>query len=328
MTHKFLVLTALILSFISFEVIQNFPARSATCEYSTVSLSDVTATSHISISSGMKYISVDNPTPFISGMRVRAMTGTSVSSARYVEGLVGSVIDCRVGLLVDVNVGIGSLRNARFSVAGVIGPRGATGATGTRGPRGYTGATGIVGPTGPQGIMGTAGTSGPQGIPGVNGTNGLVPKYGSFYDTTTQTVDAINTPKAMTFNEITPGVNGVSANGVSIVSNSQVTVSTTGVYNIQFSAQLAKTDQGNDTMDIWLRIDESDVSWSDTEITIPSSQRQVAAWNFVVELSAGQHFQLMYSSADINSRILAVPPQTGPIRPGIPSVILTVTQMQ
>lgn len=282
----------------------------------------------------MKYISVDNPTPFITGMRVRAMTGTDTKSTKFVEGLVGSVVDCNVGLLVDATYGTGSLLNARFSIAGITGKRGLTGArgmTGTRGPRGYhgiSGPQGNIGPMGPQGAQGIPGVQGLPGSNGTNGTNGYVPKYGSFYDTTTQAIDTINTPKAMMFNEIVPGINGVSANGVGVVSNSHVTVSTTGTYNIQFSAQLAKTDPGNDTMDIWLRVDGNDVDWTNTSVTIPSSQRQVAAWNFILDLAAGQYFQLMYSSSDINSKILAAPSQTAPIRPGTPSIILTVTQVQ
>ena len=340
MRDKLLLLAAGLLSLVGLGIAQTSPVESSTCDYSSAQLSEVTATSRVTNTLGMKYISVDNPTPFITGMRVRAMTGTATRSTKFVEGLVGSVVDCNIGLMVDATYGTGSLLNARFSIAGITGQRGLTGArgtTGARGPRGYNGIFGTQGNTGPmgpqgvqglQGIQGVAGLQGVPGTPGANGTNGLVPKYGSFYDTTTQAIDAINTPKAMTFNEIVPGMNGVSANGVNVVSNSHVTVSTSGTYNIQFSAQLAKTDQGNDTMDIWLRVDGVDVPWTNTAITIPSSQRQVASWNFMIDMTAGQHFQLMYSSADINSQILAVPSQTAPIRPGIPSVILTVTQVQ
>jgi hypothetical protein len=131
----------------------------------------------------------------------------------------------------------------------------------------------------------------------------------------------------MTFNQVSPGVNGVIANGVSVVSGSHVTVATSGTYNIQFSAQLAKSDSGNDTMDIWLRVDGSDASWTNTEVTITASQRAVAAWNFMIDLNAGQYVELMYSSADINTQILAAAPQTGPVRPGIPSVIVTVQRV-
>ena len=132
----------------------------------------------------------------------------------------------------------------------------------------------------------------------------------------------------MTFNQVTPGVGGVVANGVSVVDASKVYVEDTGVYNIQFSAQVAKDDAGIDTMDIWLSIDGAAVPWTNTSITIDTAKRYVAAWNFMVELIGGQYFQLVYSTADIQMSLLAVPPQTGPTRPGIPSVIITVTQVQ
>ena len=312
-------------------------AHSATCSFDTTALASVTAQSSISISIGMKFIAVDNPTPFISGMRLRAMTGDSLASSKFVEGQVGAIRDCVIGLYVDYAQGRGALRNARFSVTGLRGLRGPAGVRGDQGLRGITGlagamgAIGPAGPSGPQGVQGIQGVQGPAGTPGTSGTNGidgLIPSFGSFYDTTTQSIDSINTPKAMTFNQVTPGVNGVTASRVSIDTGSRITVARSGTYNIQFSAQLAKTDQGNDTMDIWLRVNGVDVPWSDTEVTISSTQRLVASWNFMIDMSAGQYAQLMYSSADINSQILAVPAQTAPIRPGIPSVIVTVQQVQ
>jgi hypothetical protein len=132
----------------------------------------------------------------------------------------------------------------------------------------------------------------------------------------------------MTFNQVAPGVGGAIANGVSVVDGSKVLVEDAGVYNIQFSAQVAKADAGIDTMDIWLNVDGVAVPWTNTSITIDTAKRYVAAWNLMVELNAGQYFQLVYSTADIQMSLLAVPPQTGPTRPGIPSVIITVTQVQ
>lgn len=315
-------------------------AHSVTCSFDTTALASVTAQSSISISLGMKFIAVDNPTPFISGMRLRAMTGDSLATTKFVEGHVGAIRDCVIGMYVDYANGRGSLKNARFSITGVKGLRGPAGVRGDQGLRGITGlagpmgAIGPAGPSGPQGVQGVQGiqgVQGPAGTPGTNGTNGidgLIPSFGSFYDTTTQSTDSINTPKAMTFNQVTSGVNGVTASNVSIESGSRITVARSGTYNIQFSAQLAKTDQGNDTMDIWLRVNGVDVPWSDTEVTISSTQRLVASWNFMIDLTAGQYAQLMYTSADINSQILAVPAQTAPVRPGIPSVIITVQQVQ
>lgn len=318
-------------------VVLTTEVNSANCSFEAATLSSVTAQSSISISSGMKFISVDNPTPFITGMRIRVMTGDSLATTKFVEGHVGAIRDCVIGMYVDYANGRGSLKNARFSITGVKGlrgPAGARGSTGMLGPMGLTGPAGPTGPMGltgaigPQGVQGIQGPAGTQGISGINGTDGFVPSFGSFYDTTTQTMTTVNTPKAMTLNETTNGVNGVTSSGVSVVNQSQITVTQTGVYNIQFSAQLAKTDGGNDTMDIWLRVNNVDVPWTNTEVTISSTQRLVASWNFMISIDSGQFFQLMYSSSDINTRILAEPEKTGPNRPGIPSVIVTIQQVQ
>jgi hypothetical protein len=302
--------------------------QSATCSFDSTPLTAVTAISTISLSNGMKYVTVDNPTPFITGMRIRAMTGSGLSTTKFAEGLVGAIRDCVVGIYIDASQGKGSLKNARFSTTGIVGLRGTTGTRGPRGFQGLTGPQGLQGPQGVQGVQGFQGISGLQGIPGRNGSDGFIPSFGSFYDTTTQAIDIVNTPQAITFNQTAPGVNGVVADGVSVSSDSRISVSRTGTYNIQFSAQLAKTDGGNDTMDIWLRVNNVDVAWTNTEVTISSTQRLVAAWNFMIALEAGNYFELMYSSADIRTEILAKPAQTGPTRPGIPSVILTVQQVR
>ena len=252
-------------------------------------------------------------------MRIRAVVGRTVQATKYVEGRVGSISNCNIALLVDRLSGSGTLVNARFTIAGEIGAQGPTGLTGPIGP---------AGPQGIQGVQGVPGTNGLNGQNGQNGINGLVPAYGSFRDTTTQQVDSVNTPKAMTFNQITPGVNGVSANGVSVQFSSHIVVARTGTYNIQFSAQLTKTDSGNDVMDIWLRKNGVDVPLSNSEITITASLRQVATSNYIIDLAAGDYVELMYSSADIATRILAIAPQTNPVRPAGPSITVAITQVQ
>jgi hypothetical protein len=120
----------------------------------------------------------------------------------------------------------------------------------------------------------------------------------------------------------------VSANGVSVQFSSHIVVARTGTYNIQFSAQLTKTDSGNDVMDIWLRKNGVDVPLSNSEITITASLRQVATSNYIIDLAAGDYVELMYSSADIATRILAIAPQTNPVRPAGPSITVAITQVQ
>ena len=331
MNKKFLLLAIGVLSATGLSVTQSSPAFSAfptTCAYRPTDLINVRGTSAIHIVKGLEYFTVDNPTPFIPGMRVRAITGLTLNATKYVEGDVGIVLNCKVGILIDELQGTGYLKNARFSVAGVVGLAGPTGVQGTVGPIGQQGIQGIAGINGVNGTNGLNGTNGTNGANGLNGINGFIPKFGSFSDTTTQQVDAINTPKAMTFNQITPGVNGVVANGVSVVSSSRITVAVGGIYHLVYSAQLTKTDGGNDVMDIWIRINGADVPFSNSESTLSSTLHLVSTSSWMLTLASGDYVQLMYSSADVNTHITAIPAQTGPVRPAGPSVITTLMQVQ
>ena len=98
-----------------------------------------------------------------------------------------------------------------------------------------------------------------------------------------------------------------------------------------FSLQLGKSDSGTDVVTIWLVQNDENVPWSSTDLYLTDSDlksRTVAAWNFFVVASAGDTIQLMISASnDLKTSILAVPPQTNPIRPAIPSTILTVNQV-
>jgi hypothetical protein len=132
----------------------------------------------------------------------------------------------------------------------------------------------------------------------------------------------------MTLNQTTNGVGGVVAQGVSVASGSRITFANTGVYNIQFSAQMDKTDAGSDDASIWLRQNGVDVPWSNTNITLDATRRSVAAWNFIISANAGDYVQLMWSTPDVNMRILAAVSGTNPVRPAIPSLILTVQQVK
>lgn len=144
-------------------------------------------------------------------------------------------------------------------------------------------------------------------------------RYGSFYDTTTQTAAAINTAYAMTFN-----TTDLSA-GVYIGSpTSRVYVDRAGVYNIQFSAQLDNTSGGDHLAWIWLRVNGTDVANTAGEVRLKANNAElVAAWNFLYNFKADDYFQLMWAVGDTGVQIKAVA-AAAPV-PAIPSVILTVT---
>lgn len=146
--------------------------------------------------------------------------------------------------------------------------------------------------------------------------------YGSFSDSTTQTITA-NTATPITFNTTEE------SNGVTVGSpTSRLVIANAGTYNVQFSAQLDKTDSGEDNVSLWLRVNGTDVPRTCTDLTLPKNNaKAVAAWNFVYTFTAAQYFELVWSSPDHDMRLYAEGTRTSPVRPAVPSVICTVTRV-
>jgi hypothetical protein len=145
------------------------------------------------------------------------------------------------------------------------------------------------------------------------------PRYGSFYDTTSQTAAAINTAYAITFNTTDLSV-GVTRG----TPTSRIFVDRPNVYNVQFSAQLDKTAGGVGLVWIWLRKNGVNVSDSAGQIRIQGNNAEIlAAWNYIIQLNAGDYIELMWEVDDTSVILLADPASA--VHPSVPSVILTVT---
>lgn len=143
--------------------------------------------------------------------------------------------------------------------------------------------------------------------------------YGWFWDTTNQTAAAINTAYAMTFN--TTGL----AQDVRIgTPTSRIVVDHLGIYNIQFSAQFVNTGGSAHRAWVWLRINGVNVPNSATVLRMQgNTTEQVAAWNFVQRLNAGDYFELMWEVSDTGVSLFA--DAASAVHPAIPSVMLSVT---
>jgi hypothetical protein len=144
-------------------------------------------------------------------------------------------------------------------------------------------------------------------------------RYGSFYDTTTQTAAAINTAYAMTFNTVDLSV-GVTRG----TPTSRIYVDTLNVYNVQFSAQVDKTSGGVGFVWVWLRKNGVNVPDSAGQIRIQGNNAEIiAAWNYIIELNAGDYIELMWEVDDTSVILLA--DAASAVHPSVPSIILTVT---
>ena len=145
----------------------------------------------------------------------------------------------------------------------------------------------------------------------------------SAFSTATQTNTGGGTaPVAMIFETTSE------ANQITIVNNTRITPKHSSEYNIQFSAQVDKTDSGDDDIDIWFAINGTAVPFSNTRLTLPKNDaKAVASWNFITPLQDTEYLEIYWYSADTTMRLYAEGPQTNPTRPGIPSVILTAWEI-
>ena len=181
------------------------------------------------------------------------------------------------------------------------------------------------------GSTGTAGqilTSQGSGSPATWTTPAyVVPSYGSFYDTTTQTT-AGSENLAMKLNSTdTSTTSGFSITNDTLGRPTRITSTVTGVYNVQFSAQLHKTSGGGPTqIYIWFRVNNVDIPNSATVLSLANNgDLLVAAWNFFTPLTAGQYVEIMWRASSSNIELQRN--TTIPSVPGIPSVIATIERV-
>ncbi len=138
----------------------------------------------------------------------------------------------------------------------------------------------------------------------------------------------------------TSGTGGIGTYVVSVSQNrasatytgtmtSQIVCANTGIYNLQFSSQMDKSDAGVDNVNFWLRKNGVDIPYSAGNLSLQgaSPAYMMPAWNYVLSLVAGDIIELYWGSADENMSIYSEVAQTSPYaHPAIQSTILTVTQ--
>jgi len=149
--------------------------------------------------------------------------------------------------------------------------------------------------------------------------------YGSFYDTTDQTAASTTAAYPITLNSTSL------SNGVAVRSSSQITVSQNGIYNVQFSVQLSNDDNSSQDIDIWFRVNGTDVASSNTRFGLAARKgpsdpfHTVGTVNLLLDLVANDYVQLVWRTTDLDARIEEYAAGASPTRPEIPSVIVTVT---
>ena len=146
--------------------------------------------------------------------------------------------------------------------------------------------------------------------------------YGAFQSTADQTAAAANTAYAMTLNTVDY------ANGVSVASNSRITVVDAGIWNLQWSGQFQNTDNQLHDVRVWLKINGTVVTGSTGFISVPNSHggvngHSIAGWNYFVSLDATDYVEIWWETDNTAISIQAYPASGN--YPSTASVIATMS---
>jgi hypothetical protein len=174
-----------------------------------------------------------------------------------------------------------------------------------------------------------------------NGTSWVVTQtgtvsYGSWQDFVTQTA-AVNNTGYATILRTTDFATGVSVitDGTNLT---KITFANSGVYNLQFSFQFQNTDNAEQDVTIWLRKNAittaGDVTGSAGFLSVPKTHgggsgtpgHMIAGWNYLLQVTAGDYFQLVWSTSNAAAVRMQYYPAGSP-PPAAASAIVTVTQI-
>lgn len=159
------------------------------------------------------------------------------------------------------------------------------------------------------------------------GTDGTLGWWGSFYDTTTQTITSTTTAYVIGINSTDPD-----SEGVSIVGGNQITPTTPANYNISVSLQMTNTDtQAHDAV-VWFRKNGTDIADSASKITVPSTHGGINGHlifyvDLALHLDAGEYVQLVWHAEDTKVKLETIAGGASPVYPQSPSVIVSVVQV-
>jgi hypothetical protein len=157
--------------------------------------------------------------------------------------------------------------------------------------------------------------------------------YGSFYHSSSAIISA----SATTQEVVIPINTTAEANGVSIQNNisgkpTRIKFANAGVYNIQFSVQLANSNNTIHNATIWLKKNGTNVPSSSGQVTVPEKHggvngQIIQAWNYVMSLAANDFIEFYFQVEDIGIFIETIPVGTTPTTPESPAIIVTAQQI-
>jgi len=149
--------------------------------------------------------------------------------------------------------------------------------------------------------------------------------YGQFYSNASQTVASANTEYRFTFNNTDVNSNVTLGTGAS---NSRIIINQTGLYNIQFSAQVDKFAGGGTiaSTTMWFKKNGTAVPSTAGFVTLDQNLQVVQSWNILANVAnVGDYYEIAYAASATVFNFPALPANVSVGYPATPSIIVTVT---
>ena len=149
--------------------------------------------------------------------------------------------------------------------------------------------------------------------------------HGAFQDSTDQTAASTTVAYPVTFNTTD------FSNGVTVASNSRLTVAVDGLWNVQFSLQYKNDSNDGQDVDIWFRKNGTNIANSNSRFHLPARKASgdpshlIAAMNFFVDMVATDYVEIMWRTTSTSVSLEHFATNTSPTRPAVPSAIATVS---
>lgn len=145
--------------------------------------------------------------------------------------------------------------------------------------------------------------------------------YGVFSGTTGQTLAAADTAYAVELDTTD------SANGVSVASSSQITVSQAGFYRVTASYQITSSNNSTITAYFWLAKNGTDIPNTTRAITTKAKgDTKPVAVMYAVSLAAGDYVELMWAADSTSVELGGISGLS--FAPDAPHALVEVTQVQ
>jgi hypothetical protein len=149
--------------------------------------------------------------------------------------------------------------------------------------------------------------------------------HGAFQDSTDQTAASTTVAYPVKFNTVD------FSNGVTVASDSRLTVAVDGLWNLQFSLQFKNTSNDGQDVDIWFRKNGTNIDNSNSRFHLPTRKSAgdpshlIAAMNFFASMVANDYIEIMWRTTSTDVSLEHFGTSTSPTRPAVPSAIATMT---